>query len=336
MKITMKDIAKIAGVSRTTVSRVLSGNYKKIRISIETAEKVLRIAHEHDFQPDDLAKSLQSRRTKTIGVIVTDITNPFFAEIARSIEKYLDTMNYSMILCNTDEKLETEAKSIKLLLSKKVEGLIVCPAGYVDDNISRLGKNEFPFVLIDRYVNGVDAGYVVSDNYSGAKQGIEYLIGKGHKRIGFLGGREDSSSNRDRKKGYRDALSGNDLKYLRELDLDLGFDRESGEKGMDYFLGLKNRPTAVFAANNFLALGALLSMKKHGVDVPGDISLLEFDETDLSRFGATAVTSVNQNAKEIGAKAAEIILKKISGGKDEKIVIPVELVERNSVKDNYK
>ena len=102
MKITMKDIAKIAGVSRTTVSRVLSGNYKKIRISIETAEKVLRIAHEHDFQPDDLAKSLQSRRTKTIGVIVTDITNPFFAEIARSIEKYLDTMNYSMILCNTD------------------------------------------------------------------------------------------------------------------------------------------------------------------------------------------------------------------------------------------
>ena len=335
MKKTMNDIALLAGVSRTTVSRVLSGNYKKIRISEETAGNILRIAKEQEFQPDDLARSLQSSKTKTIGVVVTDITNPFFAEIARSVEKYLESMDYSMILCNSDEKLEAEAKSVKLLLSKKVEGLIICPAGYEDENISRLSKNDFPFVLIDRYVKGVDSGYVVSDNYNGAKEGIEYLLNKGHKRIGYLGGRENSSSNRDRKKGYRDALSGKGLKSSSELELDLGFDREDGEKGMDYFLRLENRPTAVFAANNFLGLGALLSLKKHGVNVPGDISLLEFDETDLSRFGTTAITSVNQNAKEIGTKAAEIILKKISGGIDEKIVIPVELVERKSVKNIY-
>ncbi|MFH1073741.1 MAG: LacI family DNA-binding transcriptional regulator [Candidatus Firestonebacteria bacterium] len=336
MKTTMNDIAKMAGVSRSTVSRVLSGNYKKIRISAETAETVLRIAQEHDFQPDHLAKSLQSRKTKTIGVIVTDITNPFFAEIARSIEKFLDTMNYSMILCNTDEKLDAEAKGIKLLLSKRVEGLIICPAGFEDENIARLAKISFPFVLIDRYVKGADSSYVVSDNYNGAKQAVEYLLNKGHRRIGFLGGKEDSSSNRDRKKGYYDALEDKGIEYSGELELNLGFDKESGEKGMDLFLKLKNRPTAVFAVNNFLGLGALLSLKKHGINMPGEISLIEFDETDLSRFGDTAVTSINQNAKEIGAKAVEIILSKISGGEDEKIIIPVKLIERQSVKDNYK
>lgn len=331
MKITMKDIAKLAGVSVTTVSRVLSGNYKKIRISTETAEKVLRIAREQDFQPDDLAKSLQSRKTRTIGVVVTDITNPFFAEIVRSIEKYLDTKDYSMILCNSDENLESETKCIKLLLSKRVEGLIICPSGLNDENISGLKNKQFPFVLIDRYVNGVDCSHVVSDNYNGAKQAVEYLIGKGHRRIGFLGGRSDSSSNNERRNGYCDTLKENNISYSAELETNLGFDKESGEVGMDTLLKLKKRPTAIFAANNFIGLGALLSIKKHGMNVPLDISLLEFDETDLSRYGDPAITSVNQNAKELGEKASENILKLIAGEKSEKVVIPVKMMERNSV-----
>lgn len=331
MKTTMNDIAKLAGVSRTTVSRVLSGNYKKIRISALTADKVLRIAREKDFHPDALAKSLQSSKTKTIGVIVTDIANPFFARIARSIEKRLDSANYSMILCNTDEKMETEAKYIRLLLSKRVEGLIVCPSGFEDENIAGLAKNNFPLVLIDRYIKGVNCSYVASDNYNGAKRAVEYLIEEGHTRIGFLGGREDSSSNRERKKGYRDALKNNEIKYSAELELNLGFDKESGERGMDIFLALNKRPTAVFAANNFLCLGALLSMKKNKVNMPEEISLVEFDETDLSRFGDTAVTSVLQNAEEIGEKAAEIILKILSGGRAEQLIIPVMMTKRNSV-----
>ncbi len=331
MKTTMKDIAELAGVSRTTVSRVLSGNYKKIRISSKTAEKVLRISRAQDFQPDDLAKSLQSRKTKTIGVIVPDITNPFFAEIARSAEKYLDAKNYLMILCNTDEQLDTEAKCINLLLAKRVEGMIICPSGFEDGNFARLNKKEFPFVFIDRYVRGLNCSYVVSDNYNGAKQAVQYFIERGHRRIGFLGGREDSSSNRDRKKGYYDALSENKIKYFPELELNLGFDRESGEKGMELFLKLKNKPTAVFAANNFLGLGAVLSIRKNGLNIPADISLLEFDETDLSRYGEPAITSVNQNAKNIGEKAAEIILKIIGGGKEEKVIIPVKMVERSSI-----
>jgi len=329
----MSDIAAKAGVSRTTVSRVLSGNSEKVRISEETAKKILGIAEKLNFRPDALARGLKLKNTHTIGVIVPDITNPFFAEIGRSLESFLDKNEYSMILMNSDDNEVKEKKCIDLLLSKRVDGLVISPAGYEDENIALLAKEKVPFVLVDRMVKNVRCSYVVSDNYNGSKTAVSYLIGLGHKRIGFVGGRVNTSINRERRQGYLDTLKENGITPDIELDISIGFNREAGERSMDMLLKVKEPPTAVFVANNFLGIGVMLSLRKNRVKVPGEMSVIEFDDTDFSRLSDVAVTSITQDTARIGEKGAQILLNKIGGNnREEKIVLPVILAVRESTK----
>lgn len=336
MIVTLNDIAQRAGVSASTVSRVLNGNFEKYRISLKTKQLVVKAAKELQYHPNDLARSLRLKKTQTIGLVVPDISNPFFAYITHTVQNCVYISGYSLIVCITNEDLETEIRQIELLRRKGVDGYIIMPVGIKNEHIEELIKLNIPLVILDRSLEGLETNSVVVDNYKGAFQATEYLIKSGHKRIAIIQGLQNTYTNNERLRGYLDAISFYGIPKNDRYIVGNDFRKENGYIETKLLLTFEKPPTAIFATSDLITLGALQAIDEENCKIPDDISLVAFDDIDFAPYLVVPLTLVKQPRELMGEVAVKLLIEDIKHkGKSEKkkIVLNPELVIRKSVKN---
>jgi DNA-binding LacI/PurR family transcriptional regulator len=317
----IEDVAREAGVSTATVSRVLSG---KPYVSEDLRKRVLDAVQTLSYRPSRVARSLRVQRSNILGLIVSDVQNPFFTTVARAVEDVAYQHQFSVFLCNTDEDPEKEALYIDLMLAEHVAGVIVTPSSSTSKAYRHLVDADVPVVALDRRVEGGDIDTVVVDNVSGAYEVVAHLIAEGHRRIGAVLGTRVSTTGEERYRGYARALE------AHGIPLDPALVRSGvGRTGIGYeytqeLLALANPPTALFVGNNLLTIGALRAIQEQGLRIPVDIALASFDETDWMYFVRPALTVVAQPTYELGQIAAEMLLRRL----DDKHAPPREVVLR--------
>jgi len=328
--VTMKDIAKIAGVSKTTVSMVM--NKKDASISDKTRENILRIAKEMTYIPNSIARSLSTKKSGTIGILLPDITNPFFSEMARAIEDEAERLKYNVIICNTDNHIDKEGKYIELLISKLIDGVIFMSGGKSNESITILKNNNIPFVLVDRYIERYKDDYgVFCLNNQGVKNGIKYLYEKGNRKIVFVKGQEDLEISKQRLEGYIEAMKHYGL-YNEKYIFEGNFNVEGGiiatEKIISYFLNLD----AILYSNDMMALGGMKILQRNGYNIPKDISVMGFDNIHISEFIEPELTTISQPIYAMGKKACSILIDLINGElpTEKQVYFKTELIIRGT------
>ncbi|WP_127836643.1 LacI family DNA-binding transcriptional regulator [Clostridium prolinivorans] len=305
-KITMMDIAKRAGVSKTTVSMVL--NKRDESISEETKNKILKLAEELNYIPNSLARGLTINKTSTIGIILPDITNPFFSYIARAIEDAASSFGYNVIFCNTDNKVEKELDYIKLLISKLVDGVIFISGGESRSSIKLLKDNDIPFILVDRYIENFRDEYgVYSLNKEGVIEGIEYLYNKGNRKIVFVKGHENLQISNERLEGYKYAMKKHGI-FDENLIFKGNFTIEGGIKATEQILQKVDKIDAIFYSNDIMALGGMKVLLRNNFKIPEDIRIMGFDNIVISEIFEPELTTVSQPIYDMGKKACELLI----------------------------
>ncbi len=328
---TIHDVARHAGVSPITVSRVInhSGYASK-----DTRERVEAAVAELGYVPNRLARSLRSKRTHTLALVITDITNPFFTTVARGVEDTASDAGYTVIFCNTDESESEEKKYLQVLLQQQVDGILLVPARSAPDSIDLIQKQGTPVVVLDRRLpRDVDVDTVRCENELGAYQLVRLLIELGHQRIAILSGPLGVSTAEDRLAGYRRAMR--DASFADESTLIAfgAFNQASGFEMMRQLLDIQPRPTAVFAANNLIGIGALHAIQQVGLSVPGDVALVSFDDLPPTLLASPFFTVVSQPAYEMGKRATQLLLARLAHTAAEpcqEIILPTELIVRQS------
>lgn len=331
MAVTLRDVAQRAGVSAMTVSRVVNGNSG---VDAETQRRVEEAILALDYIPNRLARSLVSQQTKTIGLIVPDVVNPFFAPVVRGAESTARKAGYRVLLCNSEGDLRLEREYIDDLVAHRAEGLLLAPAS----DHSRLAllpllKGGFPLVLLDRSLPDVDCDLVVSDNISGARRLTEHLISVGHRRIAHFTESHDVSTGRDRLEGYRQALEAAGIPVSEDLIFRTTTDRIGGYRAAQLMLGLESLPTAIFTVNNMTALGAMQALRERGLSVPEEIGLVCFDDVEHLAVLSPFLTVVDQPGETFGSLGAQLLFERISGkaGKrSRRIILQADLIVRQS------
>jgi len=330
---TIKDIAKKASVSYATVSRALNNHPE---INEETKNKIVKLALEMGYQPNAIAQGLVRKVTKTIGLLIPDITNPFFPEVARSIEDAAFEAGYTVFLCNTNWNEERERHYLNVLLQKQVDGLIIAPSSEKVNHLKKVLENKLKVVFISRVVNHANCTSIIIDNIKGAQLAVESLIRKEHKKIAFIGGQEDISTSRQRLEGYKLALRKNNLAIKEDYIKTGSFKRDSGHFIMREFLKMdaETRPTAVFAANDLLALGALQAVKNSGLNVPADFAVIGFDDIEVASLPEIQLSTVAQPKSDMGKLSFSVLLDMLKEGGGysvgRKILLDPVLVERKT------
>jgi len=331
--VTIQDVAARANVSAMTVSRVIN---QPARVAPATRERVERAIRELGFVPNALARGLLRGRTHTIAVLVSDISNPFFTQIVRGAEDVAQRNGYTIILANSDESTEKERQYIHTLLSRQIDGLLVAPAGDASRPLLELlTRHKKPFVLIDRVIDGVPADVVVGDNVGGARTLTEHLINLGHGQIALVNGSPEVSTARERRRGYLEALRIHGVEARPELIVEGNFKREGGVHAARQLLGLPHdrRPTAIFADNNFHAIGVIEVLREAGLTVPDDMAVVSFDDIELVSIIQPFLTVVSQPARTFGTIGMQFLLERLDGGEAQphrKVVLPPELTVRIS------
>jgi LacI family transcriptional regulator len=326
---TIQDVAKLAGVAPITVSRVInhSGYFSQ-----EVREKVEAAIAELDYVPNTLARSLRSKRTNTLALIISDITNPFFTTLARGVEDAASDAGLTVIFCNTDESEAEEQKYLKMLLEKQVDGVLLVPAQSSLESLNMVRRNQTPLVVLDRAVPDETVDEVRCDSEGGAYQLVRLLLALGHRRIAVLSGPRGVSTADDRVAGYCRALREAHLPVEETLVLHGDFMQESGEEMTRQAMALEPRPTALFAANNFITIGAMKALQSAGLRVPEDVALVGFDDLPPALVTFPFFTVVSQPAYEMGRRATELLLERLekSDLPARKIVLPTEIIVRRS------
>jgi LacI family transcriptional regulator len=335
---TINDVAKRAGVSPVTVSRVINnaGN-----VSQATREKVGRAIEELGYVPSVAARSLRSKRTRSLALIVPDVTNVFWTTVARGVEDAAQSSDYSVFLYNTDEDPAKQLRCLDVIASQRVDGVIIAPYDSDVRNLARLRSRDIPTVVIDRRVEGLEVDSVCSDSISGARALIQHLIGLGHKRIAVISGPMSTSTAEDRVTGYCLALTEAGLPLDPRLIKRGEFRTVSGEHLTRQLLDEELRPTAIFATNNAIAMGVIDALDKRGLSIPQDMALVCFDDLpDASRF-LPFLTVVVQPAYDMGVNAAQLLLSRLEAKvklPPRHVVLPTRLIIRYScgsrLKDN--
>ncbi|HVM70598.1 MAG TPA: LacI family DNA-binding transcriptional regulator [Anaerolineales bacterium] len=326
----IRDVAKLAGVAPITVSRCINNSGY---CSEATRARVEAAIAELGFVPNRLATGLRSKRTNTLALVLTDITNPFFTTIARGVEDIASEAGYTVIFCNTDESISKEQMYLQMLLEKRVDGILLVPALSGIDSVNLVKKQGTPIVLIDRRLPGLQTDVVRCDSEGGAYELTRLLISLGHREIALLDGPKDVSTSEDRKIGYRKALTEAGISNSARLEQFGAFTQESGFDMTKKLFSAAQRPTAVFAANNFIAIGALKALQELGLRVPEDVALVGFDDLPVALVTFPFLTVAAQPAYEMGTRAMEILLNRLSGKASEQfqeVVLPAELVIRRS------
>jgi len=328
---TIKDVAQLAGVSITTVSHVIN---ETRFVSDELRTSVLAAVEELNYRPNVLARSLRRGETKTIGLIVPDNSNPFFAEVARIVEDVGFENGYSVILCNSDGNADKEAAYINVLITKQVDGVIFIAAGGKQEHLRELMAQHIPVVVADRDIPQTLADVVLVNNEQGGYDAARYLITLGHRRVACIAGPSDVSPSADRVHGYRRALRESGIPVAQELIVSGDFRSPSGETAMAQLLRLDEPPSAVFACNDVMAIGALRAVRSAGLQVPGDVSIIGFDDISSASAVSPALTTIAQPIVELATQAAQFLISRIQNGQEgrsgQRIVLDTELVVRNS------
>jgi LacI family transcriptional regulator len=332
---TLKALAKQLGVSPTTVSRSLNGKARDYGISTKTEQAVLRAAKRLRFSPDALARGLRLKRTLSIGLMIPDISNPFFAEIAKNVERVARAGGYSVILCDSQESTAVEVDSLALLRDRKVDGLVIAPVGLSERHLETLQKGGLPAVTIDRHFPRLRLPYVISDNYGGALDATRYLIECGHRTIACVQGLTGTYPNRERVRGYQAGLRARSLSGDDSLVAGSSFGEENGYVHAKLLLKRKRTITAILALSNPIALGILRALNEEGLKVPDDVSLICFDDQPYCAYLNPPLTTVDQNNEQMGQIAVRLLLEQIQSGKSptrEGVVLPTRLLTRASVR----
>ncbi|MBK5446989.1 MULTISPECIES: LacI family DNA-binding transcriptional regulator [unclassified Peribacillus] len=324
------DVAKEANVSTATVSRVIS---KSGTVKSDTKERVLKAIELLNYQPNVLARQLRRMETKTILVVVPDITNTFFSKVLRGIESVAMESGYQVLLGDALNNVDRESGYLNILQQKKADGMILLTARIDGQVVEDIAK-QFPVVLACEYTEGFEIPTVSIDNISSARKATEHLINLDHKRIGFLSGPFNSVLGRDRLKGYNQAMAQHSLPILSTMVQEGDFSYESGFNLTLKLLANEVPPTAIFAANDEMAIGAIKAIKSKGLSVPGDISVVGFDDIKFASIFEPSLTTVAQPSFDIGRIAMELLIKIISKVNLEKsqYILDDKLVVRESCK----
>lgn len=333
-KITIAAIAKKTGYSKSTVSRVLNGYATKYRISQETIDIIKQEASISNYTPSLIARSLRMKKTYTIGLLLPNIDNPFFANIASVIIKEAGDNGYTIVLGDSQENEQNEIRSIESLTSRNIDGAIIIPCGKNIEYIEMVEKRGVPVVLIDRYLEGTSLSYVSTDNYLGASMAVEYLIRKGHKNIACIQGGESTMPTIQRSRGYRDVMTKNNFANFISISGN-DFSVENGYTEAKKLLNKEIIPTAIFAQSNTIALGTYKAIKETKLRIPKDISVICFDDHLYLDYVEPSITRIAQPIGEISALATQILIKDIEKKEKihtkEQILLPPRLIEGNSV-----
>jgi len=334
MKTTISDIAKQAGVSKATVSRVLNDHAEGV--GAETRARIKALIAETGFQPCGVARGLATGKSRSVGLVIPDIANAFFPPLVRGVEEALRQRGYSLFLCDSDRDVQKEKDNLRVLLEKRVDGILLSSTiTDYDGRLDPLNERGVPYVLLDRIIDARGAGVqVYVDNRKGARMAMEYLIRGGCRRPLFINGEEGLSISRLRREGVEDACreAGTPACTYRAADYTLAgaealvdslLDAASGELPFD----------AIFAGNDMMAVGALRSLKRHGRRVPEDVEIIGFDDVEVARLVEPALTTIAQPAAAMGAAAAELLLRLIDGEKPlkrSKIMEPTLVVRQST------
>lgn len=326
----IKDVALRAQVSTTTVSHVVNRTRfvsDKVRTEVEAAIREL------GYVPSAVARSLKSNTTKTIGMLIPNCSNPYFAEIVRSVEDHCFGAGYTLILCNTDDDPHRQGVYLQVLSEKRIDGMIIISTGEDQDLLRLLQGLPIPTVLLDREIDEVHCDLVETAHVPGGLMATQHLIDLGHRRIACLAGPADLTSSTQRIEGWRSALAQHGLtQESADLLWHSDFSSQGGFTTMQSILASPQRPTAVFVCNDLMGMGALSAAHEAGVRVPQDMSLIGFDDIELARFASPALTTIAQPKHRIGVTAVDMLLERIQGGRVQarQVRLQPELIVRHS------
>jgi LacI family transcriptional regulator len=329
---TIHDVAELAGVSIATVSAVINGT-APVRPALR--QRVLSAIDATKYQPHGVARSLKTGISRTVGLVISDVTNPFFGAIARAIEATLQAEGYALMLCNSDEDPEKEERYLRLLQSHRVAGIFIAMAGAGQSYGRRIGELiKAPAVLIDRTNPVLPLDSVTVDNAGGTRAAIEHLIAAGRRRIGIVLGPKGISTSEERLAGYRQALLAHDIAFEPRLVRHGYFRQHEGFVATQGLLAAE-RPDAIFAANNLMAIGALKAIAAAGLVCPRDISIACFDDFEWAAVCEPRITTVEQPTEAIGRTAVSLLFERIRGtalpGASRRVVLPARLISRTGV-----
>jgi len=326
---TIRDVAKAAKVSISTVSHVINGTRY---VSPDTRERVLQAIDTLNYKHNRLASSLRNRKTFTIGVLLPNSANPYFAEVLAGIEEATYAQNYNIILGNATDDPEREQTYLNVLLSRQVDGILLISTGAFEDSIALLAANNTPVVMVDRSadLSGIDE--IFTDNQAGGRLATEYLLNLGHERIGCITGPSFLTPSAKRVQGHLDAYAAAHLPHNSDWIVTGDFQHSGGYDAACKLLALDPQPTAIFACNDLMAVGAISAVHQAGLHVPQDISVVGYDDIPLASYATPRLTTVAQPAREIGHLAVKRLLQRLTNPdlppRHEKL--PIKLIERDS------
>ncbi len=327
---TIRDIAKLSNVSIATVSKIING--KDSNISEPTRKRVKKIMEEQKYTPNPIARTLVTKRSNTLGIIVPDIGNPFFSQLIRAVEDFSNIRGYHLIILDTDDDMEKQKTSLQVMQKKMVDGIILVSSSFQLEKQEQLPFHS-PAVLVD----GNDEkqyfiGKVGIDNTYGGYIATKHLIEKGCKKIAFLSGGEYSSSTKERYVGYQRALEENNIPFSDELCLFGKFNSEFGYEATNKMLENRLEIDGIFAGSDLIALGVMKALELHEFSLPNKIKLIGFDDIYVSQYLSPALTTIRQPIYDIGKLAAEMLITYIETGKieDKVLLLDTELIERET------
>lgn len=332
-KLSINDIARSLNISVTTVSFILNGRAAEKRISEELVERVQKYIAEVGYKPNSLARSLRTGKSNTIGLMVENIANPFFANIARLIEDNAYKNGYKILYCSTDNDTEKTRELIHMFRERHVDGYIIAPPEGIEDDINNLLQAGSPVVLFDRKLSGVEADFVGIDNYGSTYNAVRHLVAKGYKNIGFITLYSLQSQMQERLQGYETALSENQLnQHVKEIPYTNS--PEEIIKHVTAFLKRKKELDAVLFGTNYLGVSGLRAIYELGINIPSDLAVIAFDDHDVFQLSNPSITAITQPIKEISEEVISLLLKrlKVSGRekKPQSVVLKTSLHNRQS------
>ncbi|MCW8333294.1 substrate-binding domain-containing protein [Vibrio paucivorans] len=329
---TMKDIARLAGVSTSTVSHVIN---KSRYVSEEISERVNRAAQELNYAPSALARSLKVNRTKTIGMLVTTSTNPFFGEVVKGVERSCYHQGYNLILCNTEGDNERMKASINTLLQKRVDGLLLMCSTLEGERIDVFERYpDIPVVVMDWGPMLFTSDKIQDNSLRGGYMATKYLIDSGHKEVGCITGPLIRHQAQMRYEGYKRAINEAGLDFNPNWIVEADFECEGGYEAFNKILSKGKLPSSIFVCNDMMAMGVINAANEKGIKIPEDVSLIGYDDIHIAKFMSPSLTTIHQPKYRLGKAAVETLLKKLEKETEEAQVVQLEptLVERASVK----
>ena len=338
-KTSLNDIAQQLGVSKTLVSLVLNGKAKEHRISDDICKKVIDLAKELNYQPNQIAKGLRTGKTNTIGLIIADIANPFFGKLGREIEREASRHGYRVMFCSSDEKAENARQQIEMLQQGQVDGFIISPPSGSEAQIEILQKSSTPYVLIDRYFPEIDSNYIVVDNFQASYTGTRHLVQNGCKRIACISFNAGMINMEDRLEGYKNALLDSSLQADESLIKILPFSHEINDvmKAIKELTSKKGEKIdAILFATSKVGVMGLQCLHSLGFKIPDDIAVVSFDDPDTYKVSQPPITAIAQPLEEIGRQSVKILLGAVNNRKgkkvNQKIILETKFIVRDSSK----